>query len=90
MTQGFRAECEQGRTLGMDGKTLIHPSQIDPCNQIFSPSDEEVRWSRKVIEAFALKEHKGKGVINVEGRMVERLHLVMAERVVAIAEAIAV
>jgi citrate lyase subunit beta/citryl-CoA lyase len=87
---GFRAECEQGRTLGMDGKTLIHPSQIDPCNQIFSPSDEEVRWSRKVIEAFALKENKGKGVINVEGRMVERLHLVMAERVVAIAEAIAV
>jgi citrate lyase subunit beta / citryl-CoA lyase len=86
---GFRAECEQGRTLGMDGKTLIHPSQIDPCNQIFSPSDEEVQWSRKVIQAFALKEHKGKGVITVEGRMVERLHLVMAERVVAIWEAIA-
>jgi len=85
---GFRAECEQGRTLGMDGKTLIHPSQIDPCNQIFSPSDEEVQWARKVIQAFALKEHKGKGVITVEGRMVERLHLVMAERVVAIAEAI--
>jgi citrate lyase subunit beta / citryl-CoA lyase len=86
---GFRAECEQGRTLGMDGKTLIHPSQIDPCNQIFSPTDEEVQWSRKVIQAFALKEHKGKGVITVEGRMVERLHLVMAERVVAIWEAIA-
>ncbi|MGE0240549.1 MAG: CoA ester lyase [Parvibaculaceae bacterium] len=85
---GFRAECEQGRTLGMDGKTLIHPSQIAPCNQIFSPSEEEVSWSRKVIEAFALPEHKGKGVITVEGRMVERLHLVMAERVVAIAEAI--
>jgi citrate lyase subunit beta/citryl-CoA lyase len=73
----------------MDGKTLIHPSQIAPCNQIFSPSDEEVSWSRKVIEAFALPEHTGKGVITVEGRMVERLHLVMAERVVAIAEAIA-
>lgn len=87
--QGFRAECEQGRTLGMDGKTLIHPSQIEPCNQIFSPSEEEVQWSRKVIEAFALPEHKGKGVITVEGRMVERLHLVMAERVVAIWEAIA-
>jgi len=86
---GFRAECEQGRTLGMDGKTLIHPSQVEPCNQIFSPSDEEVNWSRKVIEAFALEEHKGRGVITVEGRMVERLHLVMAERVVAIAEAIA-
>jgi citrate lyase subunit beta/citryl-CoA lyase len=87
--QGFRAECEQGRTLGMDGKTLIHPSQIEPCNQIFSPSQEEVSWSRKVIEAFALPEHKGRGVITVEGRMVERLHLVMAERVVAIEEAIA-
>jgi citrate lyase subunit beta/citryl-CoA lyase len=86
---GFKAECEQGRTLGMDGKTLIHPSQVDPCNRIFSPSQEEVSWSRKVIEAFALPEHKGKGVITVEGRMVERLHLVMAERVVAIAEAIA-
>ena len=86
---GFRAECEQGRTLGMDGKTLIHPSQIEPCNQIFSPSDEEVSWSRKVIEAFALPEHRGKGVITVDGRMVERLHLVMAERVVAIWEAIA-
>jgi len=85
---GFRAECEQGRTLGMDGKTLIHPSQIEPCNQIFSPSDEEVSWSRKVIEAFALPEHRGKGVITVDGRMVERLHLVMAERVVAIWEAI--
>jgi citrate lyase subunit beta / citryl-CoA lyase len=87
--QGFRAECEQGRTLGMEGKTLIHPSQIEPCNQIFSPSQEEIVWSRKVIEAFALPEHKGKGVITVEGRMVERLHLVMAERVAAIEEAIA-
>jgi citrate lyase subunit beta/citryl-CoA lyase len=86
---GFRAECEQGRTLGMDGKTLIHPSQVEPCNQIFSPSDEEVSWSRQVIRAFAQPEHKGKGVITVEGRMVERLHLVMAERVVAIWEAIA-
>jgi citrate lyase subunit beta / citryl-CoA lyase len=85
---GFRAECEQGRTLGMDGKTLIHPSQIEPCNQIFSACDEEVSWSQKVIGAFALPEHKGKGVISVEGRMVERLHLVMAERVVAIWEAI--
>jgi citrate lyase subunit beta/citryl-CoA lyase len=87
--EGFRAECEQGRTLGMDGKTLIHPSQVEPCNRIFSPSEEEVSWSRKVIGAFALPEHKGKGVITVEGRMVERLHLAMAERVVAIAEAIA-
>ncbi|MBI2720014.1 MAG: CoA ester lyase [Rhizobiales bacterium] len=86
---GFRAECEQGRTLGMDGKTLIHPSQVAVCNELFSPAPEEVAWSRKVIEAFARPEHAGKGVITVEGRMVERLHLAMAERMVAIAEAIA-
>ena len=76
--QGFRAECQQGRTLGMDGKTLIHPGQVAICNELFSPPPEEVAWSRKVIEAFARSEHAGKGVITVEGRMVERLHLAMA------------
>jgi citrate lyase subunit beta/citryl-CoA lyase len=85
---GFRDECEQGRTLGMDGKTLIHPSQVGPCNAVFSPSAEEVAWSRRIIEAFALPENARKGVITVDGRMVERLHMVMAERTVAIAEAI--
>jgi len=87
--EGFRAECEQGRTLGMDGKTLIHPAQVEPCNAVFSPSEEEVAWSRKIIAAFAQPDNARKGVITVEGRMVERLHLVMAERMVAIAEAIA-
>ena len=86
---GFRAECEQGRTLGMDGKTLIHPGQVALCNEMFSPAPEEIRWSRQVIAAFALAENASKGVITVEGRMVERLHLAMAERVVSIAEAIA-
>jgi len=86
---GFREECEQGRTLGMDGKTLIHPSQVEPCNAVFSPSAEEVGWSRKIIAAFKEPENARKGVITVEGRMVERLHLVMAERMVGIAEAIA-
>lgn len=85
---GFRAECEQGRALGMDGKTLIHPGQIDICNELFSPAPEEVDWSRKIIAAFALPENSTKGVITVEGRMVERLHLVMAQRVAAIAQAI--
>ncbi len=85
---GFRAECEHGRTLGMDGKTLIHPSQVGPCNDIFSPTDEEVEWSRKIIAAFQLPGNDRKGVITVEGRMVERLHLVMAQRTVVIAEAI--
>jgi citrate lyase subunit beta/citryl-CoA lyase len=86
---GFRAECEQGRALGMDGKTLIHPGQITVCNELFSPAPEEVEWSRKIIAAFKLQENAAKGVITVEGRMVERLHLAMAQRVADIAEAIA-
>jgi len=85
---GLREECERGRTLGMDGKTLIHPSQVGPCNEIFSPTQEEVDWSRKVIDAFGQAENATKGVIVVEGRMVERLHFAMAQRTVAIAEQI--
>ncbi|MFA9550864.1 MAG: CoA ester lyase [Hyphomicrobium sp.] len=87
--KGFREECEHGRTLGMDGKTLIHPSQVTPCNEIFSPTDEEVTWSRAIIAAFDNPENDHKGVITVDGKMVERLHLAMAERTVAIADAIA-
>lgn len=86
--KGFREECEHGRTLGMDGKTLIHPSQVTPCNEIFSPTDEEVTWSRAIIAAFDKPENDHKGVITVDGKMVERLHLTMAERTVAIADAI--
>ena len=86
---GFRTECEQGRNLGMDGKTLIHPAQIEPCNAIFAPSDEDVGWAGKVIGAFAEPQNEGRGVITVDGRMVERLHLAMAERTVEIAKAIA-
>jgi citrate lyase subunit beta/citryl-CoA lyase len=86
--EGFRAECEHGRTLGMDGKSLIHPSQVAPCNEIFSPTEEEVTWSRAIIRAFDEPENARLGVITVEGRMVERLHLVQAKRTVAIAEAI--
>lgn len=86
---GFRAECEHGRTLGMDGKTLIHPSQVVPCNEVFSPTDEEIDWAKKIIRAFEEPENARKGVITVEGRMVERLHLVMAKRVAAIADSIA-
>ncbi|MEQ1651569.1 MAG: CoA ester lyase [Hyphomicrobium sp.] len=85
---GFRAECEHGRTLGMDGKTLIHPSQVVPCNEVFSPTDDEVSWAHKIITVFEQPENARKGVITVEGRMVERLHLVMAQRVAAIAAAI--
>jgi citrate lyase subunit beta / citryl-CoA lyase len=85
---GFRNECEHGRTLGMDGKTLIHPSQVGPCNEIFSPSDEEVQWSKKIIRAFDETENVNKGVITVDGKMVERLHLVQAKRTVAIANSV--
>lgn len=87
--KGLREECEHGRTLGMDGKTLIHPSQVGPTNEIFSPTSEEVAWSRKIIATFAQPENAKKGVITVDGKMVERLHMVMAQRVVAIAETIA-
>ena len=85
---GFRAECEHGRTLGMDGKTLIHPAQVAPCNEVFSPTEDEVTWAHKIIKAFEQPENARKGVITVEGKMVERLHLVMAQRVAAIAGAI--
>jgi citrate lyase subunit beta/citryl-CoA lyase len=86
---GFRAECVQGRDMGFDGKTLIHPSQIDICNEIFAPAPTEVESARVIIEAFALPENAGKGVIQLNGRMVELLHADMARRTLAIAEAIA-
>jgi len=86
---GFVAVCEQGRDMGFDGKTLIHPSQVLPCNVIFSPDEETVALARQTIAAFDLPENKGKGVLKVEGRMVEILHAEIAKRTVAIADAIA-
>ncbi len=86
---GFGLECEQGRSLGMDGKTLVHPNQIDAANRVFAPSEDEVKRARKVIEAFDLPENEGKGAIRVDGKMVERLHAEMAKRTVALADAIA-
>jgi citrate lyase subunit beta / citryl-CoA lyase len=85
---GFEAECRQGLEFGFDGKTLIHPSQIDVCNAVFAPTAEEISRARAVIEAFALPENAGKGVIKVDGRMTELLHLEEAKRVVAVSEAI--
>ncbi|HWE21528.1 MAG TPA: CoA ester lyase [Hyphomicrobiaceae bacterium] len=87
--EGYRRECVHGRALGFDGKTLIHPDQIAVANEVFAPPEAEVAWARKIIAAFDLPEHRGKGVITVEGRMVELLHAEMARRTVAIAEAIA-
>ena len=86
--EGFDAECMQGRDMGFDGKTLIHPNQIEPCNTTFSPSAEEIAQARKIIVAFEQPENKDKGVVQVDGRMVERMHAEMARRTVAIAEAI--
>jgi len=85
--EGFAAECRQARDLGFDGKTLIHPRQIAPCNAAFSPTPEELAWARKVIAAFDLAENADKGVVQIDGRMVERLHAEMARQVVATAEA---
>ncbi len=86
---GFAEECAQARDLGFDGKTLIHPNQIGPCNGAFSPGAEEVAQARKIIAAFERPENKDKGVVDLDGRMVERLHAEMARRTVAIADAIA-
>jgi len=85
---GFRAECEQGRDLGFDGKTLIHPSQVDEANRIFAPSRHDVEQARAVIDAFADPANAGKGVLKVSGKMTELLHLDEARRTVAIDEAI--
>lgn len=86
---GFRAECEQGRDLGFDGKTLIHPAQVAVANEIFAPDEAELTRARAIIAAFALPENAGKGAIQLDGRMVELLHAEMAKRVVALSEAIA-
>jgi len=87
--KGLREECEQGRDFGMDGKTLIHPDQLDVCNDVFSPQADEVEWARRVVAAFAEPANRGKGAIRIDGRMVELLHAEMAQRVIAISEAIA-
>jgi citrate lyase subunit beta/citryl-CoA lyase len=81
--------CRQGADLGFDGKTLIHPSHLEICNRVFSPSPEEVAWSRAVVAAFAAPENKGKGALRVEGRLAEHLHLDQSRRLIAIAEGIA-
>jgi citrate lyase subunit beta/citryl-CoA lyase len=84
----FEAEARQGLLFGFDGKSLIHPAQIAPCNTVFSPSEADLAWARGVIEAFAMPENAGKGAIQVEGRMAELLHLQQAQRLVAVAQSI--
>ena len=85
---GFRAECEQGRDLGMDGKTVIHPNQVETCNEVFAPTADEIAWARVILAAFDRKENLDKNVITIDGRMIERLHATQARRTVEIAKAI--
>lgn len=84
--EGFAASCTLGRARGFDGKMLIHPSQIEPANRIFSPDDAEIAEAKAIVAAFAQPENVGKGVINLNGQMVERLHLTQAEALLAVAE----
>jgi citrate lyase subunit beta/citryl-CoA lyase len=87
--EALEAVCVQGVDFGFDGKTLIHPKHLEICNRVFSPSPEDIAWSRAVIAAFNAPENSGKGALRVDGKMAERLHLAQAERLVAVAEAIA-
>ena len=86
---GLDAECQQGRDMGFDGKTLIHPAQIDIANAAFSPSEADVELARRQIEAFDAAEASGQGVAVVDGRIVENLHIVTARETLAKADAIA-
>jgi citrate lyase subunit beta/citryl-CoA lyase len=88
-SDGLRAECDQGRLLGFDGKTLIHPSQLETANEIFAPTPADVEQAHAVIAAFADPANAGKGVLKVNGKMTELLHLEEAQRTVTVAQAIA-
>ncbi|MFZ6005191.1 MAG: HpcH/HpaI aldolase/citrate lyase family protein [Actinomycetota bacterium] len=85
---GFAAECRQAREMGFDGKTLIHPSQVDPCNAEFAPTADEVESASRIIAAFEEAEAEGRGVVTVDGRMIENLHVEEARRVLSIQAAI--
>ena len=87
--EGYRASCLQGVELGFDGKTLIHPNQVEGANEVFAPSEAEIAWSRRIIEAFAAAEAEGKGVVLVDGKLIENLHVDNAKRIVGMADAIA-
>ena len=87
-SEGFRAVCRQGLEMGFDGKTLIHPSQVEPCNEIFAPSDAELAMAGKIVTAFKAAQAEGKGVVTVDGRMIENLHVEQAERALVMAAAI--
>jgi citrate lyase subunit beta/citryl-CoA lyase len=85
---GFRAACVQGLELGFDGKTLIHPSQVEPCNEVFAPTTAELAMAERIVAAFEDARAAGKGVVTVDGRMIENLHVEQAQRQLALARAI--
>ncbi|MFI9259542.1 HpcH/HpaI aldolase/citrate lyase family protein [Streptomyces sioyaensis] len=87
--EGFEAECVQGRQFGFDGKTLIHPSQVAPCNEVFAPSPEQVTRAQRIIDAFEEATREGRGVVSVDGRLIENLHVEDARRILALAAAVA-
>lgn len=84
--EGFEAECRQGRELGFDGKTLIHPGQVEICNRVFSPTPEDVEHAHRVIEAFEDAQRAGSGVVTVDGRLIENLHVETARRTLSLAD----
>lgn len=84
----FATQCDQGASMGFDGKTLIHPSQVGPCNEAFSPSLDELDFHRRVIEEFEAAEAEGRGVLTVDGKMIENLHVDEARRAIAVSEAL--
>jgi citrate lyase subunit beta/citryl-CoA lyase len=86
--EGFATACQQGKELGFDGKTLIHPKTIAKTNEVFAPSEADVVWARKIIAAHAEAEAQGKGVVLVDGKLIENLHVVAAKRQVQLADAI--
>lgn len=84
----FEVECRQGQVLGFDGKTIIHPRQVEPCNAVFSPAADEVEWAQRIIAAFEGSDHAGQAVVQIDGKMVELLHLDDAKRIRDIAAVI--
>ena len=88
--EALEAVCLQGAELGFDGKSVIHPSHLETCNRIFAPTGDELVWAKAVVAAFADPENAGRGVLRVEGRLAEHLHLDQCRQLLAVAEAIAV
>ncbi len=87
--EGFELSCRQGRELGFEGKTLIHPKQVAAANAAFGPTDDDIAWARKIIAASDAARAEGKGVVVVDGKLVENLHVLEARRMVALEEMIA-